>query len=122
MRDYRKIVAWQRGHALALRIYRATASFPGHEQQGITSQLRRAASSVPANIVEGAARSTKRDYVRYLGIALSSLKETEYFLLLSHDLSYIDTHAYEVLTAEMNQTFAALVGLQKAVRGEINES
>ena len=122
MRDYRKIVAWQRAHDLTLRIYKTTQQFPGHEQFGITSQLRRAASSVPANIVEGSARDTKRDYLRFLSMARASLKEVEYFLLLAHDLGYIPTPEHEAITQEINRVFAALTGLINAVRNELTDT
>ncbi|MDA0578406.1 MAG: four helix bundle protein [Verrucomicrobia bacterium] len=120
MRDYRKIVAWQRGHALALRIYRITQEFPRNEQFGITSQLRRAASSVPANIVEGSARDTQPDYLRFLIVARASLKEVEYFLLLARDLGYMPTPEYDETGQEINKAFAAISGLIKAVRSQID--
>lgn len=116
MRDYKKIVAWQRAHALTLRVYRLTREFPDHERHGITNQLRRAAASVAANIVEGSAHDNAKEYVRYLGIARASLKETEYFLLLSHDLGYISPLDFESMTQDVNRTFAALIGLMKAIR------
>ena len=97
-RDYRKIVAWQRAHQLTLRIYKKTKAFPSEERFGLISQLRRAAYSVPSNIVEGSARGTKKEYLRFLYISLASLKEAEYFLLLSHDLGYLNKPDYEELT------------------------
>ena len=89
MRDYKKIKAWELAHELVLSVYRSTAHFPSSEQFGVTSQLRRAASSVPANIAEGSGRTTDKDFLRFLDIALGSLKETEYFLLLSKELNYL---------------------------------
>lgn len=117
-RDYRKIIAWQRAHKLTLRIYKDTKSFPPEERFGLTSQLRRAAYSVPSNIVEGSGRGTKKDYLRFLYISLASLKETEYFLLLSHDLGYLYKPDYEELTELVNSTFAPLHGLMKSVKKE----
>ena len=118
-RDYRNIVAWQRGHELTLRIYRVTKEFPADERYGLTSQLRRAMYGVPSNIVEGSARDTKKDYLRFLFIALASLKEAEYFLLLAHDLGYLSPADHNELTELVNRTFAALDGLIKAVRKEV---
>ncbi|GGR28518.1 four helix bundle protein [Deinococcus ruber] len=89
MRDYRELLIWQRGHALTLKVYELTRSFPKEEQYGLTSQLRRAAMSVPANIAEGCGRNGDKEFSRFLTIALGSLAETEYFLLLAHDLTYI---------------------------------
>jgi four helix bundle protein len=118
-RNYKKIVAWQRGHELTLQIYRITSAFPSEERFGMISQLRRAAYSVPANITEGSGRGTKKDYLRFLYIALGSLKETEYFLFLSHDLGYLETAEYENVSHLVNQTFATLEGLMKAVEKEV---
>ncbi len=85
----------------------------------MTSQLRRAAYSVPANISEGSGRETNKDYRRFLIIALSSLKETEYFLLLARDVGYLAEEQYDALTETVNGTFGALQGLIKAVKKEI---
>ena len=118
-RDYTKIVAWQRAHQLTLRIYKVTKGFPPEERFGLTSQVRRAGYSVPSNIVEGSARGTKKEYLRFLYISLASLKEAEYFLLLSHDLGYLNKPDYEELTELVNSTFAPLHGLMKSVKKEI---
>ncbi len=115
MRDYKKIVAWQRGHQLTLEVYQCSKSFPADERFGMASQVRRAASSTPANIAEGSGRNTNKDYLRFLSIALGSLKETEYFLLLAHDLSYLEPGDHAKITKTVNGTFAALLGLIKAV-------
>ncbi len=117
-RDYKKIVAWQRAHQLTLMIYNKTKGFPSEERFGLTSQLRRAAYSVPSNVVEGSGRGTKKEYLRFLYISLASLKETEYFLLLSHDLGYLNKPDYEELTELVNSTFAPLHGLMKSVNKE----
>lgn len=118
-RDYRKIVAYQRAHQLTLGVYKATKAFPSEERFGLISQLRRAAYSVPSNIVEGSARGTKKEYLRFLYISLASLKEAEYFLLLSHDLGYLNKPDYEELTELVNSTFAPLHGLMKSVKKEM---
>ena len=117
-RDYKKIAAWQRGHQLTLHVYRSTMAFPRDERFGLTSQLRRAAYSVPANIAEGSGRGTKKEYLRFLHIALASLKETEYFLLLSRDLGYFAEQDYDRLEEGTNRTFATLHGLMRAVKKE----
>ena len=118
-RDYTKIVAWQTAHQLTLRIYKNTKGFPPEERFGLTSQVRRPGYSVPSNIVEGLARGTKKEYLRFLYISLASLKETEYFLLLSHDLGYLNKPDYEELTELVNSTFAPLHGLMKSVKKEV---
>ena len=118
-RRYRDLVAWQRSHELTLAIYKQTQEFPKEERFGLTSQLRRASYSVPANISEGSGRDTNKDYLRFLIIALSSLKETEYFVLLACDLEYLAKDQYNRLTEIVNSTFGALQGLIKAVKKEV---
>ena len=117
MRDYKKIKAWELAHQLALNVYRSTARFPASEQFGVTSQLRRAASSVPANIAEGSGRKkTDKDFLRLLDIALGSLKETEYFLLLSNELNYLQKAEWKTLQERVTDALKCLVGFIKAVR------
>jgi four helix bundle protein len=89
MRDYTKIEAWKLADDLAVEVYRATHSFPREEIYGITSQLRRAACSVPANMVEGSSRGSQKDYLHFLYIARGSLSETQYFIHLSRRLEYL---------------------------------
>ena len=116
MRDYKKIKAWELAHQLALSVYKSTAHFPASEQFGITSQLRRSASSVPANIAEGSGRTTDKDFLRFLDIALGSLKETEYFLLLSNELKFLPPAEWESLHKQVTTALKCLVGFIKAVR------
>ncbi len=118
-RHYRDLVAWQRSHALTLAIYKQTQRFPAEERFGLTNQVRRASYSVPANIAEGSGRETNKDYLRFLVIALSSLKETEYFLLLARDVGYLAEDQYNELTETVNGTFGALQGLIRAVKSEV---
>ena len=90
MRDYRRLTVWSRSHQLALDVYGLTQSLPASERFGLTSQLRRAAGSIPANIAEGAGRRTAADYGRFLDVALGSANELEYHLMLARDLGFID--------------------------------
>lgn len=83
VRGYRKLIAWQKANLLAEKVYETTNDFPKSEIFGLTSQLRRAALSVPANIIEGYARNSKKEFHRFLSIALGSLSEVEYFLQFS---------------------------------------
>ena len=117
-RKYKKVVAWQRAHELTLAIYKLTRSFPDDERFGMTSQLRRSAYSVAANIVEGTGRETNKDYLRFLIISRASLKEVEYFLLLGHDLSYMNEVDYNRLASSVNDTMRPLSGLIKAIEKE----
>ncbi|NMA49566.1 MAG: four helix bundle protein [Tissierellia bacterium] len=91
---YRKVIVWDKAHRLTLDTYRITSNFPQSEIYGITSQLRSAASSVPANIAEGYSRGGTKQYINFLTIANGSLAETTYFLLLAHELGYIDEKEY----------------------------
>jgi four helix bundle protein len=91
--SFREVIAWQRAHAFALAIYQTTESFPKHELFALTSQLRRAATSVPSNFVEGFRKRTKPDKLRFYNIAQGSADECLYQLILAHDLKYADTTA-----------------------------
>lgn len=118
MRDYTKIEAWKRSDDLTVAIYERTRTFPKEEIYGLTAQLRRAAYSVPANIVEGSARESKRDYLHFLYIARGSLSETQYFLHLSHRLGYVSDSHYQILHEQVKVTFRCLHGLIQAVERE----
>ena len=88
MRDHKKLRAFELADALVLNVYRATRGFPDDEKFGLTSQLRRAAISIASNIVEGAARSSRPEYVRFLEIAYGSAKEVEYQISIAERLGY----------------------------------
>ena len=90
-KTYRELIVWQKAHAWVLNVYRLTRQFPKEELYGLTSQLRRAAASVPSNIVEGFKRRGPQEKLRFLNIAEASLAEASYQLLLSQDLEYGDT-------------------------------
>jgi|SRR5687768_6830501 len=94
-KGFRKLIVWQRAHQLVLQVYKFTEKFPKHEVFGLTSQIRRAMVSVPANVAEGYAAGGKGQFGRYLDIAQGSLAEVEYYLLLALDLTYIAQVQYE---------------------------
>jgi four helix bundle protein len=118
MRDYTKIQAWKLADDLTVAIYEETRSLPKEEIYGLTSQLRRAAYSVPANIVEGSSRDSEKDYLHFLYIARGSLAETQYFVHLSRRLNYLTAGDADVLEGQTRQAFACLHGLIKAVERE----
>ncbi|MEK6864292.1 MAG: four helix bundle protein [Nanoarchaeota archaeon] len=99
--DHTQLEVYNRAYAFALEVYKATAGFPKEEQFGITSQLRRAASSIGANISEGCGRKTDKDFANFLHISMGSIKECEHFLKLSKDLSYIDNNSFTYLSLEL---------------------
>jgi four helix bundle protein len=92
-KSFRDIIAWQKAHEFVLEVYRITAAFPRSEVYGLSSQFRRAAISIPANIAEGFKKRGKADKLRYYNIAQGSLEECQYYLILAHDLKYADTTA-----------------------------
>jgi four helix bundle protein len=94
-KGFRKLLVWQRAHQLVLLIYKISESFPKSELFGLTSQIRRAAVSVPANIAEGYAAGGKGQFARYLNIAQGSLAEVEYYLILCQDMKTITSDQYE---------------------------
>jgi four helix bundle protein len=118
MRDYTKIAAWKLADDLTVAIYERTKSYPREEIYGLTSQLRRASYSVPANIAEGSSRESKKDYLHFLYISRGSLSETQYLIHLSQRLGYLSTQEADVLIGQTKQTFACLHGLIKAVEKE----
>lgn len=100
MRDFHKLIIWQRSHQLALKVYSISKFFPKDELFGLTSQIRRVVSSIPTNIAEGCGRASNKDFAHFLQIAIGSAAEVEYELLLAHDLDYINNSDYQFLTEE----------------------
>ena len=103
MKDYRKLEVWQRSHQFTLAVYDATRSFPKEELFGLTSQLRRACASVPANLAEGCGRDSDAELKRFVDIAHGSASETAYHLLLAADLKLLAGSQYDVLADEISQ-------------------
>lgn len=118
MRDCTKIKAWQFADDLTVAAYEHTRSFPREEIYGLTSQLRRASYSVPANIVEGSSRESKKDYLHFLYIARGSLSETQYFIHLAQRLGYLTSGDAGALHLQTKSTFGCMHGLIAAVEKE----
>ena len=118
MQHFNKLQVWQRSHKMVLALYRATRTFPSDERFGLTSQLRRAALSVPTNIVEGSRRATAKDYSRFLNIAEGSLGETEYLVSLSRDLNYLPSESASSLLTEIKELASMLHSLRKTIQRE----
>jgi four helix bundle protein len=116
MRDPKKLQAFQLADQLALAVYDATRAFPKEEQFGLAAQLRRAAVSVPSNIVEGCARDSQSDYLRFLGIAYGSASEVLYQLSLDFRLKYLSVDEYRTLEALCEETCKTLNGLISSLR------
>jgi four helix bundle protein len=112
--SFRDVIVWQKAHAFALAVYRCTESFPKHEMFGLTSQLRRAAASVPSNFVEGFRKRTKPDKARFYNIAQGSADECLYQLILAHDLHYADTIALQADLEELSRVLQGYIhGLER---------
>ena len=94
------LIVWQKAHAFTLTVYKSTANFPKKEIYGLTSQFRRAAISIPANIAEGFIKTGKADKMRFFNVAQGSLEECKYYCILSRDLGYGDT---EELTEQIEE-------------------
>ena len=119
MRDFRNLQVWKKSHNLTLDVYKSTSQFPRTEIYGLTSQIRRACSSIPTNIAEGCGRKSPADFARFLQIALGSASETEYLILLTHDLKYLNSDQYAELIDRINHIKRMLLNLQKTVK--VNE-
>ncbi len=111
MGDYRRLAVWEKSHQLAPSVYRASSGFPKEKIYGLTSQLRRAAISIPSNIAEGSGRGSDSEMVRFLQIALGSAHEVEYQLLLARDLEWLGETQYQVLSQHIEQIKRMLNGL-----------
>ena len=116
MRDHTKLKAFELADALAIQVYRATCGFPRNEQFGLTSQMRRSAVSIASNIVEGCARSTEADYVRFLEIAYGSARELEYQVALTQRLGYIDRESASMIQSASIEVSKVLNGLIRSLR------
>jgi len=116
MKDFRQLKVREKSHQLALAIYKETKKFPKEEVYGLTSQIRRASMSIPTNIAEGCGKFTDADFARYLQIAMGSASETEYQLLLSHDLGFLSKTQYDQLNTDVTEIKRMLASLLKTLR------
>ena len=110
-KDFRQLSVWQKSHELTLRLYQVTTSFPREETYGLTAQIRRAASSIPANLAEGCGANGDAELARYCSIARASASELEYHLLLAHDLKLIGADDYAQTTERVVEIKRMLTGL-----------
>ena len=114
-RDHRRLKVFQLADGLVLEVYLKTKNFPKEELFGLTSQMRRAAVSVPANIVEGCSRPSNADYGRFLVVAKGSLQELGYYLYLSHRLGYLSEEAFGAVNEHYDECARRLQALINAV-------
>lgn len=118
MRDHTKLRAFEMADEVALLVYKVTAAFPKEELYGLTSQMRRAAVSVPSNIVEGCARDSQADYLRFLYMAFGSLRELHYQIGLARRLGFLDHQVLELIESKITETEKVLNGLIRALRDD----
>lgn len=116
MRDYRKLLIWQKAHELTLLVYQATAVFPGDERFGLVSQMRRASASIAINIAEGSGIETPKDFAHFIQMAIGSCSELEYELLLSNDLGYISQETYDDLSFRASEALRMMVAYNEKIR------
>ena len=115
VQTFEDLIVWQKAHALTLAIYKATKKFPNEERYGITNQIRRAAASVSANIVEGHSRKSKKEFLHFLSISKGSLEELKYFLILSRDLNYLNKNEFDVLLKLYNEVSKILYAFTQSL-------
>jgi four helix bundle protein len=116
MQNYKDLKVWEKAHHFTLSVYKITKAFPKEEIYSLTSQLRRSASSIPANIAEGCGKNSHPEFAHFLNISLGSANESEYFLILSKDLNYLNEDNFTVLFTTINEIKAMLISLITKVR------
>ena len=119
MRDFKKIKAYQYAENFVIEIYKLTSNFPKSEIYGITSQIRRSALSVPANIAEGASRQHTKEYLNFLYISRGSIAETECFLRIAIKLGYLNETTYQTIMDKQAELSKTLCGLINAVSSNL---
>jgi four helix bundle protein len=119
MQNYKELRVWEKAHLFTLKVYQASKLFPKDEIYSLTNQLRRAASSIPANIAEGCGKNSQQEFAHFLNIALGSANESEYFLILSKDLKYLEEEKFSELANAINEIKAMLISLISKVRNEL---
>lgn len=118
MKDFRKLKVWQKSHAVTLEVYQRTKAFPKEELFGLTSQMRRAAPSISANLAEGCGRSGDAELARFVAIAMGSASELEYHTLLAHDLGFLKSEQYGTLLEEIEQVKRMLASFLKKLKAD----
>ncbi len=116
MAGWRELIVWQKSHKLVLDIYTLITKFPSSEKFAICDQLKRSAYSVPSNIVEGHAKNSSKDFLRYLYISRGSLEELRYFVFLSFELNYINQKSYSNIEIKIEEISKLLNSFIKSIK------
>jgi four helix bundle protein len=119
MRNYKDLQVWQKAHTLTLMIYKGTQGFPIEERYGLTSQIRRACASVPANLAEGCGRRSEGEMARFIQIAMGSGAELSYNLVLARDLGFLTVADYTNLDSELSAVMRMLTSLSQKIRSSL---
>lgn len=114
--SFQDLVVWQKSHQLVLEIYSLTKSFPKDELYALTSQIRRASVSIPANIAEGFTKKTLANKINFLSHSKGSLEEVKYYLILARDLNYIALANFEKLTYDAEEVSKLINGYAKSIQ------
>lgn len=116
MKGFKELLVWRKAHEMTMAVYLVTKAFPGEERYGLTSQLRRSASSIPSNIAEGCGRRSDREMARFLQIARGSASEVEYQVLLARDLHYLREQEFRRLSFQADELQRMLTALIQRFR------
>jgi len=122
MRNYKDLMVWEKAHKLTLAVYKETIAFPKEERFGLTSQVRRASSSIPANLAEGCGRRSDGEMGRFVQIAMGSGAELSYHLLLCRDLGILGTTEFSRLSSDLEEVMRMLSALSGRVKGAVRSS
>lgn len=122
MKNYKELIVWRKAHEMTLDVYSATRQFPREELYGLTSQLRRSAASVGANIAEGSGRRSNNEICRFLQIARGSASEAEYHILLAHDLKLLREEDFRRLSRQADEVQRMLTSLIQSFHIEKREA
>lgn len=118
MKDFHELKVWQKAHQLTLTVYQVTAAFPREERYGLTSQLRRCSSSIPANLAEGCGRSGDAEFARFCSIAMGSASELQYHLLLARDLKLLKPTEHAELSQRATELKRMLTALHQKLKAD----
>ena len=114
--SFKDLIVWKKSHELTIMVYMLSKNFPSDEKFGIISQMRRAAYSIPSNIVEGHSRRSKKEFLRFLSIAKGSLEELKYFSILSKDLKYLNEREFKILENLSDEVSKILFGFTRSLK------
>lgn len=116
MRDFKKLAVWEKAHLLTVAVYKVTTAFPKEEIYGLTSQIRRAAASIPANIAEGCGREGDAEFGRFLKIAAGSASELKYQFMLARELEFLNSIDYKILDNQVDEVMKMLTALTQKTK------